>query len=691
MAFLAVTSGVPRQVLVLTPGVFTAGRSPEAALELAHVEISRIHCRFTWDGSICAIEDLGSFCGTLVNGLRIQSLTKLRDGDKVSIGPVGIEFGVGAPPVIEKGEATSERLALMLVNGAPSDRIPVTGETIIGREPKGDVVLSDPGVSRRHAKVSLRPGGGSIVTDLNSSAGSFVNGHRFDEHELTVGDRLQIGPFCFQFDGQSLVRVANAAGGSIRASGVFFRVGNLTILDNVSVTLPPSRFIGIIGPSGAGQSSFLHVLAGLHAPQSGTVLADGVDVYANNAAPSFGFVPQEDIVHPELTIVQALRFSAKLRLPGSTPKLELQKLLVQTMDQLGIIQRADVSIARLSGGQRKRVSVGVELLAKPGILFLDEPTSGLDPATEFQLMELLRGLADTGCTIICTTHVMENAYLMDQMAVLVSGCLAFHGSQQEAREYFKVTKLNALYDQLSTRTAKEWQNNFQLGSATEEQALEKSSARAPATKVRTAMALPILLQRQWTILSSDWRNFIILLGQPLVIASLVSWVTNERALVMFFAYLATLWFGCSNAAQEIVKERAIYRRERLIGVGPHSYLTSKFLFLTAITGAQALIDCRRRQPRRLRGLANRRGAWDRVGLCWNRHGHLGLFAHRHAGGHDRTPDPDSADRFLRIYGFRQRNVRVRAPRQSHDAKLFGANTHGYELPLESKVEWRHHQ
>ncbi len=293
-------------------------------------------------------------------------------------------------------------------------------------------------------------------------------------------------------------------------------------------------------------------------------------------------------MHPELTVIEALRFAARLRLPKETPGFEIQKLLFQTMEQLGLRQRADFSISRLSGGQKKRVSVGVELLAKPSILFLDEPTSGLDPATEFQLMELLRDLADTGCTIICTTHIMENAYLMDQVVVLVAGCVAFQGSPKEARDYFGVAKLNALYDKLLDRPAKEWQHEFREKNSAPEP--EKELAGGLAGKEdRRAMALPILLQRQWAILRSDWRNFLILAGQPLIIAALVSWVTDERALVMFFAYLATLWFGCSNAAQEIVKEIAIYRRERLIGVGPHAYLTSKFLFLTAITGIQALL------------------------------------------------------------------------------------------------------
>jgi hypothetical protein len=247
-------------------------------------------------------------------------------------------------------------------------------------------------------------------------------------------------------------------------------------------------------------------------------------------------------------------------------------------------------ISRLSGGQRKRVSVGVELLAKPAILFLDEPSSGLDPATEFQLMELLRDLADTGCTIVCTTHVMENAYLMDQLIVLVGGCLAFQGSAQATREYFGVPKLTGLYDHLADRAPKEWRAAFlEREAAAEEPPAPTTRLPFSVKPARRAFALPILLARQWAILRSDWRNFALLLGQPLIIGALVSWVSNDRALIMFFAYLATLWFGCSNAAQVIVKEIAIYRRERLVGVGAHAYLASKFIFLIASTMLQALL------------------------------------------------------------------------------------------------------
>jgi len=591
-AHLAVTSGLPARVFPLPEGSTIAGRSAECELELGHVEISRQHCRFTWDGNTCILEDLGSARGTQVNGARIENSVTLNPGDQVGIGPVIIVFGLGENSITgaSRGKVAPAAASQMLVFGKPADRIEVDRSLTFGREPGIDVVLNDPGVSRRHASAAPGERGGIVVTDLNSTAGSFVNGHRFDTHELTIGDRLQIGPFCFQFDGHSLNRVANAAGGTIRVDHIFMRSGTLTILDDIALTIPSSRFVGIIGPSGAGKSSLLTTTSGLRAPQGGAVIVNGKDIYSGHEVESFGFVPQDDIVHAELTVDQALRFSARLRLPANTPHREMDKLILQTMDQLGLRPHARKLISRLSGGQRKRVSVGVELLAKPAILFLDEPSSGLDPATEFQLMELLRDLADTGCTIVCTTHVMENAYLMDQLIVLVGGCLAFQGSAQATREYFGVEKLTGLYERLADRPPKEWQGAFLERPATPEEAPPPAATPVRTSRpARHAFALPILLARQWAILSSDWRNFALLLGQPLIIAALVAWVSKDFALVMFFAYLATMWFGCSNAAQEIVREIAIYRRERLVGVGAHSYLLSKFLFLITITALQALL------------------------------------------------------------------------------------------------------
>jgi hypothetical protein len=234
----------------------------------------------------------------------------------------------------------------------------------------------------------------------------------------------------------------------------------------------------------------------------------------------------------------------------------------------------------------------VELLVRPAILFLDEPSSGLDPATEFQLMELLRDLADSGCTIICTTHVIENAYLMDELLVLMAGCLVYQGSAQDAREYFGVSKLVALYERLAEHPPLEWKSRFEAKQETippEPAAPEPRTPHRTPEKPKRRWALGILLQRQAQIFAADWRNFALVLGEPLIVALLVAWVARNHELALFFAYLGVLWFGCSNAAQEIVKEVPIYRRERLVGVGTHSYLLSKFVFQFGVTALQGIV------------------------------------------------------------------------------------------------------
>jgi hypothetical protein len=194
-------------------------------------------------------------------------------------------------------------------------------------------------------------------------------------------------------------------------------------------------------------------------------------------------------------------------------------------------------------------------------------------------MELLRRLAANGCTVVCTTHVMENAYLMDRLAILRAGRLAFHGSPQEARAHFGVERLTQIYDRLDS--APGWSAEAVSEPAERERA-EPAPSRRPA-------ALPILLRREWAILVADWKNLLLALGQPVVIALLVTWVSRDASLILFFAYIATLWFGCGNAAQEIVKELPMFRRERLIGLGRHSYLLSKYLSIARVTVAQSLL------------------------------------------------------------------------------------------------------
>lgn len=451
---------------------------------------------------------------------------------------------------------------------------------VLGRGAEAGVLLPHPSVSRRHLAIHAK-GSGWIVEDLGSKSGSFLNGRLFQRETLTYGDVLAVGPFVFRFDGRHLRQVLGAGGVELQAVGLTKSASGTRILDGISLEIEPGQFVGVIGPSGAGKSTLLDALCALRPADEGTVFIDGRSLYGNAEVlrDEFGYVPQDDIVPLELSVTAALDFSARLRLPKGTPAAERRRLVSRTIEALGLGERAHTRVGSLSGGQRKRVSVAAELLSRPRLLFLDEPTSGLDPLAEATLMELLRGLAANGCTIVCTTHVMENAYLMDRLAVLRGGRLAFFGTPHDAREHFGVERLTQLYDRLD---AVEWNSPSIAPPADETQRAELPPSRRPA-------ALPILLRREWAILCADWKNLLLVLGQPIVIALLVTWVSRDASLILFFAYIATLWFGCGNAAQEIVKELPMFRRERLIGLGRHSYLLAKTLSIARVTVVQSLL------------------------------------------------------------------------------------------------------
>lgn len=468
--------------------------------------------------------------------------------------------------------------------------LPVRDSLVLGRGHEADAQIADHAVSRRHCAIEKTTDGWR-VRDLNSRTGTFVNGRLFQQHDLVYGDLLQLGDCALRFDGGALVRVPAKGGASLAADDVTKTVGGRAILRGISLRVESGKFAGILGTSGAGKSTLLDGLSGIRPVSSGKILLGDVDLRAflRQGSTACGYVPQDDIVHTSLTVAEALRFSARLRLPGNVPPHELEKLVRQTINQLGLSERADVRIHRLSGGQRKRVSIAAEVLARPEILFLDEPSSGLDPATEFKLMELLRDLANLGCTVVCTTHVMENVYLFDQLIVIVAGRLVFSGAPQQAREHFAIERFATLYDRLEEYPPDYWVEKFTAVSETHVPMHPRSAPPQSGKRTVPSPFFRIQLARQWAILSSDVKNFILLLGQPIIIGLLVAWMADNVPFKLFLAYLGTFWFGCSNAAQEIVKEISIYRRERIVGLGRNAYLLSKFTFLGSVTVLQALL------------------------------------------------------------------------------------------------------
>lgn len=524
------------------------------------------------------------------------------------------------------------------------------GSLILGRE--GDLrLLGDQSVGRRHAELQFRDGG-LFVEDL-SSGHSRINDQAFLARQLILGDVLQIRSFFLEYRG-SFLRWSDGGGSGIEARGLVrqvpdrHRIGEMRrILDNAELVAGVGQFVGLLGPSGAGKSTLLKAAIGLSPAQQGSILVDGEDITEDpsHLSSMVGYVPQDDIVHSELTVEQALMFSARLRLPQGIPESEIRNLIEHTCGKLGLEKLLKQRIKEssgggLSGGQRKRVSVAVELLSSPRFLFLDEPTSGLDPATETELMGIFRLLANQGRTVVCTTHVVENAHLMDKLIVVDAGRTVFSGEWRDAPGHFGASNLIGMYVKLEEDTQRRSEEakarrategkrvdpnligkialnvanqvNRIKGAFSESLPMLVSAAQAQAkvmpksvhelkagsamifSNIRSAIpSLRVLLQRQLAILLSDWKNVALLVLQPLLIGLILGLFVPQEGVKLFFTHLSVLWLGCNNSAQEIVKEINIYRRERFVGLGIGAYLSSKFIFGSAITLLQAFIlfDC----------------------------------------------------------------------------------------------------
>lgn len=328
-----------------------------------------------------------------------------------------------------------------------------------------------------------------------------------------------------------------AAGVVLAAHGLTVRAGRRRTLNDVSLICRPGELMGIVGASGAGKSTLLRALAGVKRPGTGEVLFDGVPLYHNLAAlrTRIGYVPQDDVIHRRLTVEHALRYAAALRLPRGTSRRERNARVAEVIAELGLEGQRRQLVGRLSGGQRKRVSIGVELLTRPAAFFLDEPTAGLDPGTGSRLIKLLRGLADGGRTVVLTTHVVQDIKYCDRICVLThDGRLAFIGPPSEALTYFDVTDFDELYDRLDNELRpEEWEERFRASPAYAElqRAESEEEARRTAEHGKALLAAAPALEpgRQFGILTRryadtllhDRRQLLMLLLQAPLLALLL--------------------------------------------------------------------------------------------------------------------------------------------------------------------------
>lgn len=301
---------------------------------------------------------------------------------------------------------------------------------------------------------------------------------------------------------------------AVEARKVSVSAGFKTILSSISFRARPGQLTAILGPSGAGKSTLFRALNGSQPPNSGQVLYGGEELYAayDTYRTRIGYVPQDDILHDALTAREVLFYAGRLRMPEQTAEEEVERRVAEVLEQVELTDRAGVRVRRLSGGQRKRVNLGVELMTGPPVLFLDEPTSGLDPALEEKMMVLFRRLARDNRTVFLTTHVTESLDQVDRVLLLCSGKLVFAGAPAEAQRFFGVTAFVDIYGKLTAAGADHWAAEFarrgpveeppepapaprQAGPATAAKVTPAAGAR-PARSGQTADELLAQLERE---------------------------------------------------------------------------------------------------------------------------------------------------------------------------------------------------
>lgn len=253
-----------------------------------------------------------------------------------------------------------------------------------------------------------------------------------------------------------------AKGIRLDVAGVGVSVSGKRLLSEIDFTVYPGELVGILGPSGAGKSTLLYAILGLRKPQSGRIQYNGLELYGNLDRLKYfiGYVPQDDVLHYALTVHKVLYYAALLRFPQTTPESFIIQRIDSVLKVLQLTDRRHTKVKKLSGGQRKRVNLGIELLTQPYMLFLDEPTSGLDPALEEKMTALFKHLAQTGRTVLVTTHVMESVSLLDLILILHQGLVVYYGPPQIAPDYFQVQTLPDVYTRLADHKPSEWQAAF---------------------------------------------------------------------------------------------------------------------------------------------------------------------------------------------------------------------------------------
>jgi ABC-type multidrug transport system ATPase subunit len=500
-----------------------------------------------------------------------------------------------APPRSGDGNLATSMLKI-LRPGRPPEAPP--GAIKIGRATDNDIVIPDVLASRHHATLVPGPAGTQII-DNRSINGTFVNGQRVDAALLSDGDIVTIGNVDLVFTAGTLARRSETEAatrtGGLEVRGLTWTIeGNKTLLDSIALDARPGTLTAVIGPSGAGKSTFARQVAGLTHPTTGTITFEGHDIHAEYASlrSRIGMVPQDDVVHGQLTVNQALMYAAELRLPPDTTKEDRQQVVAQVLEELEMTRHADTRVDKLSGGQRKRASVAMELLTGPSLLILDEPTSGLDPALDRQVMTMLRQLADAGRVVLVVTHSLTYLDVCDQVLLLApGGKTAFCGPPSEIGLAMGTTNWADIFSTVAGDPDEAKRRYLERTGPTPPQPPSSQPADlGKPSKTSLLRQFSTIARRQMRLIISDRGYFIFLALLPFIMGVLSLSVPgtvgfgvpdpmgdapNEPGQILVLLNVGAIFMGTALTIRDLIGERAIFRREQAVGLSTTAYLLAK--------------------------------------------------------------------------------------------------------------------
>ncbi|MEH6376384.1 FHA domain-containing protein [Streptomyces sp. KLMMK] len=515
----------------------------------------------------------------------------------------------GAPPVY--GDRSPTSFHQMAVG---------RGTMRIGRALENELVVSDLQVSRHHAEFRSTGDGRFEIVDLGSHNGTYVNGQPVRQQIIGPNDIVGVGHSTFRLVGDRLEEFVDTGDVSFSARHLTVTVdGGKQILKDVSFGVPEKSLIAVIGPSGSGKSTLLKALTGYRPANEGDVLYDNRNLYKQFAElrQRIGLVPQDDILHKELTVRKALRYAAKLRFPGDTAASEREARIDEVLRELKLDIHKDKKVTALSGGQRKRVSVALELLTKPSLIFLDEPTSGLDPGMDRDVMQLLRGLADDGRTVLVVTHSVAELALCDKLLVMApGGSVAYFGPPEEALNFFGYETWADVFSAFENYRDYDWSGRWRGSQHYQMYAADIDAVAPQSVHVQPQMVRPpkaqswgsqlwTLMRRYASVIASDRGFMALMLLLPAVLGGVSTVIPSDFGLgpaskghfnqdagtIMLILAVGMCFSGAANSVRELIKERVIYERERAVGLSRSAYLMSKVVVLGLITAVQGALIC----------------------------------------------------------------------------------------------------